>query len=329
MTEKPIIFSAPMVRAILDGRKSMTRRIVKPQPEYRESKSLLGHYATWAKGWNIDDPIGLKAFVDGCPYGGPGDRLLVSSYIPVIPNTYCAGSDGNIYSKARGGWKQLKAFRNGKGYEVVTTMDGGKKRTRNVHRLVCAAFYGPPPTSSSQVRHLDGNPEHGSPENLAWGDQYDNWQDRKAHGNGCEGEKHHCAKFTDAERAHIRWAIEHDLCSQRHAARILGVTQASIYELMRANELTAPTIADPGPRIPRITLEIVSVRVERVREISGPDCIAEGVNKLSRVDDGPPLGGNPWREQKAAFRSLWQSINGPGSWDLNPYVWAISFKVVP
>lgn len=77
MTEKPIIFSAPMVRAILDGRKSMTRRIVKPQPEYRESKSLLGHYATWAKGWNIDDPIGLKAFVDGCPYGGPGYRLWV------------------------------------------------------------------------------------------------------------------------------------------------------------------------------------------------------------------------------------------------------------
>lgn len=77
MKERPIIFSAPMVKAILEGRKSMTRRIVKPQPEYRESKSLLGHYATWANGWNIDDPIGLKAFVDGCPYGGPGDRLWV------------------------------------------------------------------------------------------------------------------------------------------------------------------------------------------------------------------------------------------------------------
>ena len=82
------------------------------------------------------------------------------------------------------------------------------------------------------------------------------------------------------------------------------------------NERVRPSIHMPR-WASRITLEIASVRVERIQGISVDDIYCEGC----------PIAD----EQGAAhwFLSLWQSIHGPGSWDLNPYVWAISFKVVP
>ena len=80
MNERPIIFSGPMVRAILDGRKTQTRRVIKPQPP--KQTEHFAPYCTgkrfplaayWKDGrgtWNSTDPY-------KCPYGVPGDRLWV------------------------------------------------------------------------------------------------------------------------------------------------------------------------------------------------------------------------------------------------------------
>ena len=69
----------------------------------------------------------------------------------------------------------------------------------------------------------------------------------------------------------------------------------------------------------RITLEITSVRVERVQAINSNDARAEGINRP--IDARYPV---------VEFRALWDSINaGRGyGWEVNPWVWVIEFKTV-
>ena len=71
----------------------------------------------------------------------------------------------------------------------------------------------------------------------------------------------------------------------------------------------------------RLTLEITDVRVQRVQEISDEDAIAEAV---------APHGEQTWYEGKARgmFHTGWEYIHGPGSWDRNDWVWAITFRRV-
>jgi hypothetical protein len=75
--ERPIIFSAPMVRAILDGSKTQTRRVVKwpawaqPHPEVFARDLRDGQEVWYVPG--DDQPSKVMR----CPYGQPGDRLWV------------------------------------------------------------------------------------------------------------------------------------------------------------------------------------------------------------------------------------------------------------
>jgi hypothetical protein len=95
----------------------------------------------------------------------------------------------------------------------------------------------------------------------------------------------------------------------------------------------------------RITLEVTGVRVERLQDISEADAIAEGIERLpDPVIDGGWSGPNrftlkgmgsaacagyvSWNAPTATelYRRLWESINGPGSWEANPWVWVVEFK---
>lgn len=75
----------------------------------------------------------------------------------------------------------------------------------------------------------------------------------------------------------------------------------------------------------RIDLEITGVRVERLKDISEEDALAEGVQPYTPHVTGM-LNGREQELPSEAYKNLWESINGPGSWQKNPWVWVIEFK---
>lgn len=90
MKERGILFSAPMVRALLDGSKTQTRRLVKPQPRRglmgdgsfcpNHSDQISGEYHVWESGKRGTIPLTdgcAYRWQELCPYGVPGDRLWV------------------------------------------------------------------------------------------------------------------------------------------------------------------------------------------------------------------------------------------------------------
>ena len=82
MTERGILFSAPMVRALLDGTKTQTRQVVKPQPIEVLAQPGEGKTPSWAI-VNRPPATGVCVNEHGnedwlrSPYGQPGDRLWV------------------------------------------------------------------------------------------------------------------------------------------------------------------------------------------------------------------------------------------------------------
>lgn len=238
--ERPILFSSVMVRAILDGRKTQTRRVVKPQPpdqpssdchpshtakhpmpyldsycsQRKTDKNPRGMSEQWCW-WQVGDRQCLPTFK--CPYGQPGTVLWV----------------------------------------------------RETWGLMC--YHDPT-----------------------------DW---------CEGS----IKGVPEVELRERYAVEH----------------AANWNLPNESARWRPSIHMPR-WASRITLEITGVRVERLQEISEEDAKSEGVEFSSAVAsficDTPAMRADRKSAYRSAFVDLWESINGPGSWDANPWVWVIEFR---
>ncbi|EPA2391887.1 TPA: hypothetical protein ACRMT2_001629 [Pseudomonas aeruginosa] len=90
--ERPILFNDQMVRAILEGRKTVTRRVVKPQPDF------LGSMVDPNTPFKTLD-AGLHARIT-CPYGEPGDRLWVRETWGLQVRSYGGGAGEFIVYRA-------------------------------------------------------------------------------------------------------------------------------------------------------------------------------------------------------------------------------------
>lgn len=143
---------------------------------------------------------------------------------------------------------------------------------------------------------------------------------------------------------HGIWSVRKDENGKRrwtfHPNKDMGVYHTEPNGFINGRSTTVPGwYRRPSIHMPRwasrITLEITGVRVERLQDISPFDCEAEGVQRLPLQDDQP----QPWwtadvsagpilhsRSALGAYHRLWETINGPDSWDANPWVWVVEFK---
>lgn len=111
MTERPMLFSGPMVLALLAGSKTQTRRIVKPAPDWERPEPMS---STTAEGWQ--GPLDFAVWADNAdpeadvrrsPYGGPGDSLWVKEtwrpFLEAVPEW-----DLSVRYQADGAFRTIK-----------------------------------------------------------------------------------------------------------------------------------------------------------------------------------------------------------------------------
>lgn len=90
------------------------------------------------------------------------------------------------------------------GYKQLNLSLPGKVATKKVHRLVCEAFHGPPPTIFHQTAHKDGDRTNNCSTNLRWALPVENSADDVANGVRPMGETHPLARITEADAELIR-----------------------------------------------------------------------------------------------------------------------------
>lgn len=166
-------------------------------------------------------------------------------------------------------------------------------------------------------RILKGSTEHKGPYNPTYIEQYKN----------SSGWKRICPKGKLGDSLYVKERInynaEHD--NFYYAADKKG---CGLVTYNRLEKKTCPSILMPKI-CHRIMLEITDIRVERLNNITEEDAKAEGIYWFgdTYADYSHQGGFFAHKNPVGSFKSLWESINGPESFD-DKWVWVIEFKMI-
>ena len=151
-----------------------------------------------------------------------------------------------------------------------------------------------------------------------------------------------CPYGQPGDRLWVRetWVCDDYRLQQGPYVEVPGAREALFYRADNEQPFEAPKgkFWKPSIHMPRwasrILLEIVSVRVERLQGIGEADCWAEGIEAVDGALDDLVIihlakrMGRSFEDAAPTYAALWESINGAGSWDANPWVWVVEFKRV-
>ncbi len=344
--EKPILFNSEMVRAVLSGRKTQTRRVIKFIPEffygltgdtiyiihnkeriiYEKNNSgkwhCVGGYTSlpqqrlhgWER-WEYILPNKIRRFwEEGIRGLVPAKRVFAKERI-----------SHNIAMSPKQESDEI-------GTQISLHGFPWDAKEKNIASSSFRRNQGQQQAGESKVgnpgRELDGS--GGSRKGNQGGEASNVKIDRQgegAHNLGCE------QGFVQSKKSSENFGYEPAIHIERPKfQKGINLWVRETWSMDDAGEL-GPVVyykstdhSDNGPwkpsihmprKLSRINLEITAIRVERVQDISSDDCQREGLKILQG-------------EIKANFATLWDSINkkrGYG-WSENPWVWIVEFEVI-
>lgn len=151
----------------------------------------------------------------------------------------------------------------------------------------------------------------------------------------CSVDEVRCPYGRPGARHWVREAWRASLAYELRAPRDIPAGSPLLYEADHGGTLPAWNAGRFRPPMfmprwaSRITCEVTDVRVERLQDISAADALAEGIVAV-RGGFGLPAGEHFHNDDpRESYWSLWEAINGPGSVEANPWIWAVTFRRLP